>query len=132
VNSVYPNAALYPVLDRFAEVFCPVRAKEKIVRIEAATRSLDRVYEFEHTANRGGTMTIPQVVSPTDYLPAAVRLSDAEHHMYEAELALHAAHQSHVDSWIAAASDRLHEAILEHSAARRELNWLTERLRPAC
>ena len=37
--------------------------------------------------------------------------------MYDAEIALHAAHQSHVGAWITAAADRLHEAIVEHTAA---------------
>ena len=41
----------------------------------------------------------------------------AAQHLYEAECALHIAHQSHVDAWIAAASDRLHEAVVEHLAA---------------
>lgn len=34
--------------------------------------------------------------------------------MYACECALHNAHQSHVDAWITAASDRLHDAIAEH------------------
>jgi hypothetical protein len=38
-------------------------------------------------------------------------------HLYNAECALHAAHQSHVDAWIAAASNRLHEALSEYLAA---------------
>ena len=55
-------------------------------------------------------------------LPIPVRaLSDrvavAASHMYDAEFALHAAHGSHVDAWIMAASDRLHAAVLEHTAA---------------
>jgi len=43
-------------------------------------------------------------------------------HLYNAECALHAAHQSHIDAWIAAASNRLHEALSESlavDAARR-------------
>lgn len=39
---------------------------------------------------------------------------DAARHLYEAEVALHIAHQSHVDAWIAAAADRLHDAVVEH------------------
>jgi hypothetical protein len=39
--------------------------------------------------------------------------------MYEAEVALHIAHQTRVDAWITAAGDRLHEAIVEHSRAVR-------------
>ena len=43
----------------------------------------------------------------------------AERRMYDVEIALHAAHQSHVGAWITAAADRLHEAIVEHTAAVR-------------
>lgn len=38
-------------------------------------------------------------------------------HVYDAECALHAAHQSHVDEWVTAASNRLHIALVEHLAA---------------
>jgi hypothetical protein len=38
----------------------------------------------------------------------------AARHLYEAELALHDAHQSRVDAWIAAAGDRLHDAAVEY------------------
>jgi hypothetical protein len=37
--------------------------------------------------------------------------------LFDAECALHVARQSHVDAWIAAASDRLHDAVLEHDQA---------------
>jgi hypothetical protein len=40
--------------------------------------------------------------------------------LYEAECQLHVAHQSHVDAWIAAASEKLHAAIEEHLIAVRE------------
>lgn len=36
--------------------------------------------------------------------------------MYDAEIALHIARQTGVDPWIAAAADRLHEAIAAHLA----------------
>lgn len=45
----------------------------------------------------------------------------AAERMYRAECALHEAHQAHVDAWIAAACDRLHAAIDEHTAALAEL-----------
>jgi hypothetical protein len=45
------------------------------------------------------------------------RLAAAAQHLYDAECALHIAHQSHVDPWIAAAGERLHEALAEHVAA---------------
>jgi hypothetical protein len=50
---------------------------------------------------------------PSGADPVAV----AARHMYEAEVALHAARQSHVDAWVAAAYDHLHRAISEHLAA---------------
>ena len=37
--------------------------------------------------------------------------------VYDAECALHAARQTHVDAWIAAAGDRLHEALVRYLAA---------------
>jgi hypothetical protein len=41
-------------------------------------------------------------------------------HMYEAELALHDARGSHVDAWIAAAAEKLHQAVVEHRNAIAE------------
>lgn len=41
----------------------------------------------------------------------------ARTHVHCAEMALHDAEQSHVDSWVRAAADRLHDAILELLAA---------------
>jgi hypothetical protein len=40
--------------------------------------------------------------------------------LYDAECALHVAHQTHVDSWITAASDRLHRAVADHLTAVAE------------
>jgi hypothetical protein len=37
--------------------------------------------------------------------------------LHEAELALHDAHQTHVDEWIQATSDRLHAAVVRYVAA---------------
>jgi hypothetical protein len=48
------------------------------------------------------------------------RVTLAARHLYEAELALHDAHLSHVEAWIVAASDKLHQAVVEHLAATRE------------
>jgi hypothetical protein len=45
------------------------------------------------------------------------RVEAAAQHLYEAECALHDAHQSQVDEWITAASNRLHDALVEHLAA---------------
>ena len=37
-------------------------------------------------------------------------------HLYDAECALHAARQSGIDAWIAAAADQLHQAVVELDA----------------
>lgn len=42
----------------------------------------------------------------------------AASHMFNAELALHDAHMSHVDAWITAAADRLHVAVVEYLTAK--------------
>ncbi len=38
-------------------------------------------------------------------------------HLYDAECALHAAHQSGVEQWITAAADKLHQALGEYLAS---------------
>jgi len=38
----------------------------------------------------------------------------AARHVYDAECALHAAHQAGIDAWVSMASDRLHEALVEY------------------
>ena len=48
------------------------------------------------------------------------RRTAAAQNLYDAECALHAAHQSHVNAWIAAASDKLHLAVEEFLAALSE------------
>jgi len=48
---------------------------------------------------------------------AAAARDLAAEHLYAAEYALHAARQTGVDSWICAAADRLHEALLQFDAA---------------
>jgi hypothetical protein len=50
-------------------------------------------------------------------MTATATVQDAARRLYDAEVALHAAHSSQVDSWIEAASARLHEAIEAHLAA---------------
>jgi hypothetical protein len=44
-------------------------------------------------------------------------VSRAAAHLYEAEVALHAARQSRVDAWVKAACDRLHEAVEAYRVA---------------
>lgn len=50
-------------------------------------------------------------------MPAAHRprpIADAAHRLHNAEVALHDAHQSHVDNWVAVASERLHGAVVDY------------------
>lgn len=51
--------------------------------------------------------------------PPSGPVDAAARRLYCAELALHDAHTTHEDAWIAAAADRLHEAIEAYLAARR-------------
>lgn len=44
-------------------------------------------------------------------------VEEAARRLYDAEVALHVAHQTAVDEWIAAAADRLHTAVLAHQRA---------------
>ncbi len=46
--------------------------------------------------------------------------------LYEAEVAAHDAHQTHVDQWIQAAHDRLHVAVARYLAADAALSSLRE------
>lgn len=52
---------------------------------------------------------------------ATERLHAAACRLYDAEVALHIAHQTQIDAWIEAAARRLHAAVLEHCAAERAL-----------
>ncbi|MCW2541473.1 MAG: hypothetical protein JWN95_3198 [Frankiales bacterium] len=65
-------------------------------------------------------MSVRTRPQPThDPRPAScqARIDLAARRMVDAEYALHAARQAHVDEWAAAAYDRLHEAIAAHTAA---------------
>jgi hypothetical protein len=44
-------------------------------------------------------------------------IEDAARRLYDAEVAFHAARATRVDSWIAVAADRLHEAVVAHLSA---------------
>lgn len=54
-------------------------------------------------------MNAPCINSPT--------ASDTASRLYDAEVALHIAHQTGVDNWIRAAADRLHDAVVAHQQA---------------
>ena len=51
------------------------------------------------------------------YEQAVAARADAAHALYRAEIAVHDAHQTHVDAWIATANDRLHQAVARYLAA---------------
>jgi hypothetical protein len=63
------------------------------------------------------TTTTRGIAATTPDPPAENRAAATARHLFEAEVALHIAHQSHVDAWIAAAGDKLHQAVVEHLAA---------------
>jgi hypothetical protein len=44
-------------------------------------------------------------------------VGDAARRLFDAETALHAARQTHVDRWVTAASNKLHEAVVAYVAA---------------
>ena len=46
----------------------------------------------------------------------------ASRQLHDAEVALHDAHQTHVDEWITAASEHLHRAVLDYTEAERQDN----------
>jgi hypothetical protein len=56
------------------------------------------------------------ITSTSNRLSIGGRVTAAARRLYDAEVQLHAAHQSHVDNWITAASDKLHDAIADHLA----------------
>jgi hypothetical protein len=63
-------------------------------------------------------MTIKQraTTDPT-YEQAVVARIDAACALHSAEIAVHDAHQTHVDAWISTANDRLHVAVAQYLAA---------------
>jgi hypothetical protein len=72
-------------------------------------------------------MTIMQTaVADRTYDEAVAVRNSAARALYNAEVALHDAHQTHVDEWITAAQDRLHIAIAEHTAAIARVSWLRD------
>lgn len=51
------------------------------------------------------------------YAQALAAKEAAAQALYRAELAVHDAHQTHIDQWIGAAHDRLHVAVSRYLAA---------------
>jgi len=58
------------------------------------------------------------------YQQAVATRDVAARKLYEAELAVHDAHQSQVDPWIRAAHDKLHTAVVSYVAAQDAVSAL--------
>lgn len=58
------------------------------------------------------------------YEQAVAARDDAARALYRAEVAVHDAHQTHVDEWICAANDRLHVAVARYLAADEAVSSL--------
>jgi hypothetical protein len=58
------------------------------------------------------------------YQQAVAARELAARKLYEAEVAVHDAHQTHVDGWIRAAHDRLHTAVTRYLAAEAAVSSL--------
>ena len=63
------------------------------------------------------TTTATTAVVATLDCTAEDRVETAARRLYDAEVALHTARQTHVDQWISAAYDRLHEAVTNYRFA---------------
>jgi hypothetical protein len=61
-------------------------------------------------------MSAPREAERTYEQEVALR-NRAAQALYQAELAVHDAHQTHVDEWIRAAHDRLHVAVTRYAVA---------------
>ena len=48
------------------------------------------------------------------------RVHVAASHLYDAECALHVAHQTQVDAWVVAAYEKLHDSVVEYAVAVEE------------
>ena len=62
-------------------------------------------------------MITQNIITDQTYEQLVAARNHAAHVLYQAELALHDAHQTRVDQWIGAAHDRLHLAVIRYEAA---------------
>lgn len=74
---------------------------------------------------RGNPTMIATLSFDQDYQQAVAAVSNATVQLHRSELALHDAHGSHVDSWIAAASNKLHETVVRYENAQTALALFT-------
>jgi len=58
------------------------------------------------------------------YQQAVATRDLAARKLYEAELAVHDAHQSHIDQWISAAHEKLHTAVVRYLATQAAVSAL--------
>jgi hypothetical protein len=79
----------------------------------------DRLISRQHDAAREEGATAMTIIESTDqnYQQAVAAKDAAARALYRAELAVHDAHQTHVDQWIGAAHERLHVAVTRYLAA---------------
>ena len=69
-------------------------------------------------------MTTISATATSTYDERRADLDRAARSLFRAELAVHDAHQSHVDAWLQAANDRLHVAVVAHLEAEARLREL--------
>lgn len=65
-------------------------------------------------------------ITGQSYEQAVAARNHAARALYQAELALHDAHQTRVDQWIGAAQDRLHVAVSRYEAAHALVSCLRD------
>jgi hypothetical protein len=80
----------------------------------------------EHSAAPVPRRKVGQAISMRiiDVQQAIEEYQAACENLYRHELALHDAHQTGVDIWVAAAADRLHEAVVRRDRAAAALDML--------
>jgi hypothetical protein len=64
------------------------------------------------------TEVAAMISKTTTTAPGPTTADAAAAHLYDAECALHVAHQTHDDAWISAASEALHRALDGYQLAR--------------
>jgi hypothetical protein len=89
-------------------------------QFEAAIQEETQAEEIQAAEIRSPAMTTT-LCRDNDYQQAVATVSNATVQLHRAELALHDAHGSHVDAWISAASNKLHETVVRYEQARTTL-----------
>jgi hypothetical protein len=85
----------------------------------AAASYVHTTIASRHERRKGARVMTIKKHATTDrtYERAVAAKIDAARALYSAEIAVHDAHQTHVDQWISAANDRLHIAVAQYLAA---------------